>query len=111
VTYFKAPDFSAVWYQGHNANRASSAPARGNDAGGIMSHQIWHVFYYDRAGDHAAPCRSEVIQAANEEAAARVARAHMGDCHRATLETASWMQRVNRVITAEDGDRRRAYLH
>jgi protein subunit release factor A len=76
-----------------------------------MSHQIWHAFYYDRVGDHAPPCRSEVIQAANEEAAAKVARAHLGDCKRATLEAASWMERVSRVIYAEDGERRRAYLH
>ena len=40
-----------------------------------MSHQIWHAFYYDRSGDSALPCRSEVIEAASEEAAARVARA------------------------------------
>lgn len=76
-----------------------------------MSHQIWHAFYYDRAGEHAAPCRSEVIAADNEEAAERVAREHLGGCLRATLETASWMARVNRVIYAEEGDRRRAYLH
>jgi hypothetical protein len=76
-----------------------------------MSHQIWHAFYYDRAGDFAPPCRSEVIEAVSEEAAVRVARAHLGECNRATLEAASWMQRVSRVIFADNGQRQDAYLH
>ncbi len=75
-----------------------------------MSHQIWHAFYYDRSSDFAAPCRSEVIEAANEEAAAQMARAHLGGCTRVSLEAAPWMQRVHRVIYAEDGGRR-PYLH
>jgi hypothetical protein len=81
------------------------------DAGGIMSHQIWHAFYFDRVSDHVPPCRSEVIEAANEEAAARVARAHMGECKRVRLEAAPWMQAGGRVIYAEEGDRRRTFLH
>ncbi|HXT08504.1 MAG TPA: hypothetical protein VN715_16420 [Roseiarcus sp.] len=76
-----------------------------------MSHHIWHAFYYDRSGESAPPCRSEVIEAASEEAAARVARAHMGECRRVSLEAAPWMHRTNRIIFAEDGERRRAYLH
>jgi hypothetical protein len=76
-----------------------------------LSHQIWHAFYYDRSGQSVPPCRSEVIQAANEEAAARVARAHLGECQRVTLEAAHWMQPTTRVIFAEEGERRRTYLH
>ncbi|MDE3177245.1 MAG: hypothetical protein KGM15_14175 [Pseudomonadota bacterium] len=76
-----------------------------------MSHQIWHAFYYDRSGQSGPPCRSEVIQADDEEAAARVARAHLGECLRVTLEAATWMQPTSRVIFAEDGERRRTYLH
>ncbi len=76
-----------------------------------MDHQIWHAFYFDRAGEHAAPCRSEVIEAPSEEAAVRVARAHLGECKRVSLEAASWMQARTRVIFAEDGERRRTYLH
>lgn len=76
-----------------------------------MSHHIWHAFYYDRPGGSAAPCRSEVIEAASEEAAARVARAHLGECSRVSLEAAPWMHRVTRVIFAEDGERKRAVLH
>ncbi len=67
-----------------------------------MTHQIWHAFYFDRAGASAAPCRTEVIEAANEEAAAQVARAHLGQCTRATLEAAPWMQRKKLIILAED---------
>jgi len=75
-----------------------------------MSHQIWHAFYYDR-GEAAPPCRSEVIEASSEEAAALVARAHLGECMRVSLESASWTNRVSRTIYAEDGERRKAYLH
>ena len=76
-----------------------------------MSHQIWHAFYFDRAGEQAAPCRSEVIEAPSEEAAARVARAHLGECKRVSLEAASWTHRASLVIYAEDRTRRSAYLH
>ena len=76
-----------------------------------MSHQIWHAFYYDRSGASAAPCRSEVIEADSEEAAARVARAHLGECARASLEAAPWMQRTKLLILAEDAVRRSSYLH
>jgi hypothetical protein len=74
-----------------------------------MAQQIWHVFYYDRPEYSAAPCRSEVIEAVDEEAAAKVARSHLGACKRASLEGAPWMQRTKRVIFAEDGERH--YLH
>ncbi len=76
-----------------------------------MSQQIWHVFYYDRPEYSAAPCRSEVIEADNEEAAAKVAQSHLGACKRASLEAPPWMHRTNRVIFAEGGDRRRSFLH
>jgi hypothetical protein len=76
-----------------------------------MSHQIWHAFYYDRGGEFAPPCRSEVIEAASEEAAARVARSHLAGCSRVSLEAAPWMHRVTRVIYAAEGERRGAYLH
>jgi hypothetical protein len=76
-----------------------------------MSHLIWHAFYYDRPGECAVPCRSEVIEAVNEEAAARVARAHLGECKRVSLEAAPWMRPMSRVIFAEEGERRRSYLH
>ena len=72
----------------------------------MTHHQIWHAFYYDRTGPNAAPCRSEVIEASNEEAAARVARAHLGHCARVSLEAAPWMHRKSRVIFAEDEHRR-----
>jgi hypothetical protein len=76
-----------------------------------MSHQIWHAFYYDRSGESAPPCRSEVIEAASEEAAVRVAKSHLGECNRVSLEAAPWMHRVTRVIYAAEGERGPAYLH
>ena len=76
----------------------------------MTHHQIWHAFYYDHSGPSAAPCRSEVIEAASEEAAARVARAHLGHCTRVSLEAAPWMHRKSRVIFAED-ERRRPSMH
>ena len=76
-----------------------------------MAHsQIWHAFYYDRSGSHAAPCRTEVIEAASEEAAARVARAHLGECKRVSLESPAWVHGGARVIFAEE-EMRRASLH
>jgi hypothetical protein len=75
-----------------------------------MSHQIWHAFYYDNSG-LSAPCRSEVIEADNEESAARVARSHLGQCQRVSLESAPWMGRKHSVIVAEERDRRPSYLH
>jgi hypothetical protein len=76
-----------------------------------MSHQIWHAFYYDRSGEFAPPCRSEVIEAASEEAAALVAKSHLGECSRVRLEAAPWMLRVTRVIYAAEAEPRGAYLH
>ena len=76
-----------------------------------MSHQIWHAFYYDRAGASVAPCRSEVIEATSEEAAARVAQAHLGGCDRATLEPAPWMQRKKLTIRAAEIDRAASPVH
>ncbi len=66
-----------------------------------MSHQIWHAFYYDRTAA-TSPCRSEVIEADNEEAAARIAREHLGACERVSLEGAPWMQRKGRIIHASE---------
>ena len=77
----------------------------------FLSHQIWHAFYYDRSALSAAPCRSEVIEADDEEAAARVARAHLGQCKRVSLEAAPWMNRTRRVIVAQESERRPSYLH
>jgi hypothetical protein len=73
-----------------------------------MSHQIWHAFYYDCEAQSAPPCRSEVIEADSEEAAARVARDHLGGCERVSLEAPPWMQRKTRLIHAE---RRPSILH
>jgi hypothetical protein len=64
-----------------------------------MTHQIWHAFYYERTAA-TAPCRSEVIEADSEEAAARIAREHLGACERVSLEGAPWMQRKIRMIHA-----------
>jgi len=67
-----------------------------------MSHQIWHAFYYDRTAESAPPCRYEVIEAANEEAAARVAREHLGGCKRVHLESPRWMQEKSVDIVADE---------
>jgi hypothetical protein len=66
-----------------------------------MTHQIWHAFYYDRTAA-TAPCRSEVIEADSEEAAARIARDHLAGCERVSLEGAPWLQRRGRVIYAAE---------
>ncbi len=76
-----------------------------------MSYQIWHAFYFDRAGEHSPPCRSEVIEAASEEAAVRVARARMGACQRASLEVPRWMERGGRVIALNNEERGGGALH
>ena len=58
-----------------------------------MDQHIWHAFYFDTAG---APCRSEVIEAANEEAAAKVAQEHLGDCKHVKLEPPRWQEPKSR---------------
>jgi hypothetical protein len=76
-----------------------------------MSHQIWHAFYYDRAAESAPPCRSEVIEADNEEAAARVAREHLHGCARVSLEAPRWAPGRSLIIVADEKDRRPSTLH
>lgn len=75
-----------------------------------MSEQIWHAFYFDRVAAQ-APCRSEVIAAANEEDAARVARNHLGPCERVRLEAASWTERKHLIIHSEKIDAPPSTLH
>lgn len=75
-----------------------------------MSDQIWHAFYFDHVAAE-APCRSEVIEAANEDEAARVARDHLGPCERVSLEAASWTERSHRVILAEKVEVHRSTVH
>jgi hypothetical protein len=75
-----------------------------------MSEQIWHAFYFDHAAAE-APCRSEVIEATNEEAAARVARDHLGLCERVSLEAASWTERKHRMIVSEKVKLHRSTIH
>ncbi len=75
-----------------------------------MRDQIWHAFYFDHAAAQ-APCRSEVIEAASEEEAARVARRHLGPCERVSLEAASWTDRSHRVILAEKVEIQRSTFH
>ncbi len=65
-----------------------------------MSHQIWHAFYFDNEVS-GVPTRSEVIEAASEEDAARQARDRLGGCHRVCLEGASWTDRKHLMIEAE----------
>jgi hypothetical protein len=76
-----------------------------------MSHQIWHAFYYDRTAESAPPCRSEVIEADNEEAAVRVAREHLHGCKRVSLESPRWMQGTSLIIVADEKDHRPSTLH
>jgi hypothetical protein len=76
-----------------------------------MSHQIWHAYYYDRTTESAPPVRSEVIEADNEEAAARVAREHLGGCVRVHLEAPRWMEVKSVVIVADEKVRQPSTLH
>ncbi len=76
-----------------------------------MSHQIWHAFYYDRTAESAPPVRSEIIEADNEEAAARVAREHLGGCARVSLESPRWQQGKSLIIVADEKDRRPSTMH
>jgi hypothetical protein len=77
----------------------------------MMSHQIWHAFYFQGFAPSAPPTRSEVIKAENEEAAAEVARARLGDCKRVNLETPGWVARKSRIILADDGEAYGLYVH
>ena len=65
-----------------------------------MSHQIWHAFYFDTEGA-GMPTRSEVIEAASEEDAARQARERLGGSVRVSIEGASWTDRKHLMIVAE----------
>jgi len=72
--------------------------------------QIWHAFYFDHAAAE-APCRSEVIEAASEEDAARVAREHLGPCERVSLEAAAWTGGGRRIIHANRIEVHRSTVH
>ncbi len=76
-----------------------------------MSHQIWHAFYFQGFAPSMAPIRSEVIEADTEDAAAAVARAHLGDCKRVNLETPGWDVRKSRIILADESEAYGLYMH
>ena len=67
-----------------------------------MSNHIWHAFYFDAFANAGPPARIELIEAENEDEAAEVAKAHLGQCKRVDLSPPRWEMAKVRVIFADE---------
>jgi hypothetical protein len=76
-----------------------------------MSNHIWHAFYFDGLANSAPPVRTELIEAETEDAAAEVARDHLGRCKRVELAPPRWEPPSVRVILADEDMVGRGALH
>ncbi len=69
-----------------------------------MSGTAWQAFYYHGFDNAHPPARTELIEAATEDEAAKVAISHMGRCKRVEIAGPRWEPRQGRVILAENGE-------
>jgi hypothetical protein len=68
-----------------------------------MTSTAWQAFYFHGLDNAHPPARTELIEAATEDDAAKVAISHMGDCKRVDLSAPRWEPQQDRVILAEGG--------
>ena len=66
-----------------------------------MSSTVWQAFYIHGRDNAHPPTRTELIEAATEEDAAKVATSHMGRCQRVDIAAPRWEARQDRVILAQ----------
>jgi hypothetical protein len=76
-----------------------------------LTNHIWHAFYFEGFANVGPPARTELIEAESEDAAAQVAKAHLGRCKRVDLTPPRWETPKLRVILAEEGEAPRVSLH
>ena len=69
-----------------------------------MSSTVWQAFYFHGRDNAHPPARTELIEAATEDDAAKVAISHLGRCKRVDINGPRWERQQGRVILAEDGD-------
>ena len=67
-----------------------------------MSSNIWQAFYFHGRDNAHPPARTELIEAATEDDAAKVATSHMGHCQRVDIAAPRWEAQQDRVILAQD---------
>ena len=67
-----------------------------------MSNTMWLAFYFRGLDDAHPPARTELIEAPNEEEAAKVARSHMGNCKRVDIASPRWESQHDLVILDRD---------
>jgi hypothetical protein len=70
-----------------------------------MSGTAWQAFYFHGRDNAHPPARTELIEAATEDDAAKAAISHVGHCKRVDISGPRWEPQQGRVILAED-DRR-----
>jgi hypothetical protein len=85
------------------ASRANSAPNRYSRDEEAMSSTVWQAFYFHGRDNAHSPARTELIEAATEDDAAKVAVSHMGRCKRVDISGPRWEPRRGQVILAEGG--------
>jgi hypothetical protein len=76
-----------------------------------MSNHIWHAFYFEGPANLAPPVRTELIEAETEDAAAEVAKDHLGRCKRVELAPPRWEPSSVRVILADEEAAARGSMH
>ncbi len=67
-----------------------------------MTNTTWQAFYFEGFDNAHPPSRTEMIEAESEDAAAKIARSHMGRCKRVDIEAPRWEPAQTRVILAPD---------
>jgi hypothetical protein len=65
-----------------------------------MANVAWHAYYFASRHDSMPPVRTEIIEAENEEDAARVAKGRMERCRRVDIARPVWAPPQGRTIYA-----------
>ena len=65
-----------------------------------MANTAWHAYYFASLYDCTPPVRTEIIEAENEDDAARVAKGRMERCRRVDIARPVWEARQGRTILA-----------
>jgi hypothetical protein len=69
-----------------------------------MSETAWLAFYFRGLDDAHPPARTELIEAPNQDEAAKVARSHMGLCKRVDIASPRWESQQDLVILSRDDE-------
>jgi hypothetical protein len=61
----------------------------------------WLAFFFDCVDDSHAPLRTEVVEADNEDDAAKLANEHLGDCLRVAIARPAWVSPDVAILARE----------